>query len=189
MFRALNADMQKTIFLTFKLVCWNPLKWFFFSHIIIHTLCCYTVLFHLYTITLQLSVNLEVCVRLSSKAKDHPPTVLQAPRHKYVLYSLLIEGRGSRDLLHLCQINHLANKHIKAYHTGFRIATKQCWVGGYPLQPYLSEQLQRWINVVMLPNQQYDIYISETFSVNAEMCFLCIFRRGRVKLGHLNSKL
>lgn len=41
-----------------------------------------------------------------------------------------MEGRGSRDL-HLCQINHLANKHIKACHAEFRIAAQHAeWEAG-----------------------------------------------------------
>ncbi len=43
----------------------------------------------------------------------------------------------------------------------------------------------------MLQNQQYDIFITEAFYVNAEPkknAYMCIFKTERVKLGHLNSK-
>ena len=108
----------------------------------------------------------------------------------FIHYSVRAEAAWD---LHLCQINHLANKHIKAYHTEFRIAAKHAeWEATPCSHTYHNNRLTAaLINGAMLQNQQYDMYITGTVSVNAEQprknVFFCIFRRGRVKLGHFNS--
>lgn len=58
-------------------------------------------------------------------------------------------------------------------------------MGGYPLQPYLSEQQQHWINVVVLQSRQYDIFVTEIFSVKAKKSVSVYIKERKSEIGSL----